>query len=254
MKLIYLWIEHYRNIKEQGYLLNAGYDIKYDKTKHQLSISERASLDKILYGDKISVAAIVGDNGAGKSTLLDAIRMVLFDEDRRKKEIAGFLVWENEGKLGIFSFMEEEKSLKIDMKGEISQCSPDDFCLIYYSDFLDEKYYLEEFDEGGSKPVRTKKKGNLGRSSIQSNISTSYLLRKDKGVLDFFHGDTRRQLDFYGSLREKAQQLPFSAPVNLSIKIEFLELDIFDRVLDSPYRHMNIKEWGIMARLIPLRI
>lgn len=102
MKLIYLWIENYQNIKEQGYLLNSNYDVKYDRDKNELSISKKDNIDGILYGDKISVTAIVGDNGAGKSTLLDAIRTVLFD---RTRKIMGFLVWEDTGDLNFFSFM-----------------------------------------------------------------------------------------------------------------------------------------------------
>ena len=72
MKLIYLWVENYIHIKEQGYLLNAGYDVKYDRDgeRHKLSISEKDNIDGMLYGDKIAVTAIVGDNGAGKSTFL----------------------------------------------------------------------------------------------------------------------------------------------------------------------------------------
>ena len=242
MKLVYLWIENYRHIKEQGYLLNAGYDVKYDKGTSWLSISEKASLDKMLYGDRISIAAIVGDNGAGKSTLLDAVRTVLFDKGRRETEITGFLVWENAEKWNVFSFMEAEKRPKADAAVEIREWPPDDFGLIYYSDFLDEKYYLEEFDDGGGESIYMM--GRSSKSSAQSNISTAYLLRENGSVLDYFHSDTRRQMDFYGSLRKEVQPLPFPAPAGLSVKIEFLKLDIFDRVLDASLQAYEYKGMG----------
>ena len=250
MKLIYLWIENYRNIKEQGYLLCASYDVKYDRAKNELSISVKDNIDRILYGDKISVTAIVGDNGAGKSTLLDAVRAVLFDKDRRGKEITGFLVWEDKGILNILSFMEEEKRLDVKSELEVSKCFPKEFILIYYSDFLDEKYYLEEFDDGEDEYTYIEEEGYSfrNRSSVQLNISTSYLLRKSgSSVLDYFHSDTKRQLDFYGSLQRLEHSLPFPAPVSLFVKIEFLEIDIFDRVLDASlqaYEYMGMGHHG----------
>ncbi|MCI9231794.1 MAG: AAA family ATPase [Lachnospiraceae bacterium] len=86
------------------------------------------------------------------------------------------------------------------------------------------------------------------RSSVQVNISTSYLLGKNSNsVLDYFHSDTKRQIDFYGSLQESAQLLPFPAPESLSVKIEFLEIDIFDRVLDASlqaYEYMGMGHHG----------
>lgn len=86
------------------------------------------------------------------------------------------------------------------------------------------------------------------RFSVQVNISISYLLVKNSNsVLDYFHSDTKRQIDFYGSLQESAQLLSFSVPESLSVKIEFLEIDIFDRVLDASlqaYEYMGMGHHG----------
>lgn len=236
MKLIYLWVENCQRIKEQGFLLNTGYDVKYDKEKNELSVSKKDSIDSMLYGDKISITAIVGDNGAGKSTLLDVIRIVLFDNNRREKEITGFLVWEDTGKLGLFPFMKDNKWSEIKGTVKINTVLPNDFSLIYYSDFLDEKYYHEEFDDGEDKTIYNEELEIYppNRYYNQLNISTSYLLRNSgSNVLDYFHSDTKRQINYYGSLQEKAKKLPFPAPASLSVKIEFLDIDIFDRVLDA---------------------
>lgn len=43
----------------------------------------------MIYGSNIAVTAIVGDNGVGKSTLMDAVRIMLFDQDERKR-LRGF--------------------------------------------------------------------------------------------------------------------------------------------------------------------
>lgn len=250
MKLIYLWIENYQHIKDQGYIFNASYDVKYDKEGNKFSVSKKKSIDSILYGDKISVTAIVGDNGVGKSTLLDAVRTVLFDKSRREKEISGFLVWEDTGNLNLFSFMEKKKQIKAGTSVRISECPPDDFSLIYYSDFLDEKYYLEEFDDGEGENSYIEDLGYSfsNRNSVQLNICTSYLLRESGNhVLDYFHSDTKRQIDFHESLQGSIQPLPFPIPTSLSVKIEFLEIDIFDRVLDASlqaYEYMGMGHHG----------
>ena len=173
MKLVYLWIESYRCIKNQGYLLNSSYEVKYNTAKKSLLIKEKESIDSLLYGEKVSITAIVGDNGVGKSTLLDAIRVILFDEKKRKREMKGFLLWEDERKIEIFNFMED----KISINGKFPKIEyfPDNFNLIYYSDSLDIKYYLEEFNNNTS----------------EYNISTAYLLKNStKGILEYFHNDT----------------------------------------------------------------
>lgn len=248
MKLIYLWIEKYQYIEKQGYLLDAGYQVEYDSEKNKLSVSEKGSIDCLLYGDKISVTAIVGDNGAGKSTLLDAIRSVLFDKESRGKEIKGFLVWENAGELNLFPFMKKQPDAGSEVS--VSECLSNDFNLIYFSDFLDEKYYLKEFDDGkdGYTYIEEQESSFRNRNSVQLNISTSYLLRASDGsVLDFFHSDTKRQINFYGGLQRTSQPLPFPAPASLFVKIEFLGIDLFDRILDASlqaYEYMGMGHHG----------
>lgn len=248
MKLVYLWIESYQYIKKQGYLLHAGYEVRYDSETGELFLTKRKSIDCLLYGEHIAVTAIVGDNGAGKSTLLDAIRLVLFDERERGREIKGFLLWENEGKLELFSFMKREVYVKSEISCNRNAILPDDFNLIYYSDFLDIKYYLEEFDDGedGYTYVEEEQFSFRNRNAVQQNISSSYLLRQiDKGVLDYFHGDIKRQIAFYGSLQGGG--LPFPHPAALSVKIEFLDVELFDRVLDASlqaYEYMGMRHKG----------
>lgn len=246
MKIIYLWIKTYEHIKNRGYLFHAGYTADYDEGTNSLTIQKTDNIESLLYGDRISVTAIVGDNGAGKSTLLDAVRTILFDSRSWDKSIEGFLVWEDKGQLNLFPFMKKTPDAPNNIS--VHKTLPDNFNLIYYSDFLDIKYYLNEFDdeEDVYTYIDEYHDSFRNRYSIQINISTAYLLRKNSSnMLDFFHSDTRRQIDFYGSPQGKS--LPFPAPANLSVKIEFLGIDIFDNVLDAPlqaYEYMGMGHHG----------
>lgn len=83
----------------------------------------------------------ISTDGADKNTLLEAIRTVLFDRDKRGREITGFLVWEDRGSLALFLFFMEEKR-KIETEVKASKGLPDDFNLIYYLGFLDKNITL----------------------------------------------------------------------------------------------------------------
>lgn len=238
MKLVYMWIESYQFIKNQGYLLNSAYDVQFDHRTGVLKIRENTGLDCMLYGDKISITAIVGNNGAGKSTLLDLIRIILFDKQKRK-QVKGFLLLEEKEKLYLLNMAGMRavpaRSNKI-VWTEVEE-PWGSFALVYYSDFLDVKYYGEEFDDGegaGFQADGTYYPRN--RDAFQINVSTPYLIRKCEGrMLDFFHEDIKRQLHFYEYAKNKgkeAEWLPFKLPEQINVTAEFQDMRIFDRVLD----------------------
>lgn len=244
MKLVYLWVETYQFIKNQGYLLNSGYEVRFDDKERFWEINKKENLDRLLYGNDISVTAIVGDNGAGKSTLLDIIRLMLFDERNRKK-ISGFLVWEDEGNLGMLHLMKERPYVRFEGAVVRDTSLPQDFNLIYYSDFLDLKYYLEDFDDGEDvyTDIEEIEDGFSNRDAIQINVSTAHLIKHfNNKIMDYFHSDIKKQITYYGDLKQK--KLPFSMPQNLSVKIEFLDIERFDKVLDAP---LDAYEYGGMG-------
>lgn len=242
MKLVYMWIESYQFIKNQGYLLNSDYDVQFDHRTGVLKIRENTGLDCMLYGDKISITAIVGNNGAGKSTLLDLIRIILFDKQKRK-QVKGFLLFEEKEKLYLLNMAGMRavpaRSNKI-VWTEVEEEEEEpwgSFALVYYSDFLDIKYYGEEFDDDEGEGFWAD--GTYyprNRDAFQINVSTPYLIRKCEGrMLDFFHEDIKRQLRFYEYAKDKgkeAEWLPFKLPEQITVTAEFQDMRIFDRVLD----------------------
>ncbi|PHS36217.1 MAG: hypothetical protein COB07_12525 [Sulfurovum sp.] len=84
MELVYLWVEDYKNIQNQGFNFSPKFECKfhdeYDdegklKDNCKLEIIEKKEDEylKDFFGKNINVTAIVGKNGSGKSSLLEFI-------------------------------------------------------------------------------------------------------------------------------------------------------------------------------------
>lgn len=88
MQLIYLYIENYKNIKNEGF--NFTTQFKCDYTDGTLTIAKNENYIENFFGDNIEVSAIVGENGSGKSSVLDILHKGLNDFDFR-----GFALFKN---------------------------------------------------------------------------------------------------------------------------------------------------------------
>lgn len=256
MRIIYIWIEKYKSIQEQEFILRPDYNINFQRKDMCLSIDKNAeSIDEILYGENINVTAIVGDNGVGKSTILDFIREIIFNLETLKKNASGFIVWEQDSKLHVHSFMNQELKVDQNVKLEKYFYLKEDFGLIYYSDSLDLKYYNNLFDDGEDVYTYPSEDDNYeigpfrNREWTQYNISTSYLIKKSNGnILKYFHEEIKKQLQLYKEIKDAAENvIPFPIPSMMTIEIMYLDLKIFDNVLDdnlSSYEYMGIGHKG----------
>lgn len=73
MELVYLWIEDYKNIKDQGFNFSPRYKCDYDEKNKELTITKKDAYLENFFGENINVTAIVGENGSGKSSVLTGI-------------------------------------------------------------------------------------------------------------------------------------------------------------------------------------
>lgn len=86
MELVYLWIENYKNIEQQGFNLSPKFECSYNKETKELVVNEK-DLYKSIFPEDINITIIVGENGSGKSSLLNCIQVsqkifiVVLDEE-----------------------------------------------------------------------------------------------------------------------------------------------------------------------------
>lgn len=285
MKLIYLWVEAYGCFQNQGFKLASDYQVDFDVEQNVLSIQKKeGDIGPLLYGKNLDITAIVGDNGAGKSTLLDLIRLFLFNKNELSGDNIGFLVFANGLEVVCYNYTKRKirklwhfsgvDSMPFDVVAgnrypHYSELIPD---LIYYSEFLDFKYYDKEFDDGEDKPYVDEEmpyydedmydfdeessdmyyRGYMDkrptyvpgeRGWSQYDISQSGLLRKISKESDvvrtFFHEDMKRQINFFNTLRHTEdfeKYIPFQMPQVLNIKIGILDMKRFNEVLDDSLR------------------
>ncbi|MGE0051324.1 MAG: AAA family ATPase [Arcobacter sp.] len=70
MELVYLWVDSYKNIRNQGFNFSPRFECEFDG--ENLTITENKDYVSI-FPNNINVTAIVGENGSGKSSLLETL-------------------------------------------------------------------------------------------------------------------------------------------------------------------------------------
>lgn len=90
MELVYLWVEKYKNIENQGFNFSPRFKCDFDGKN--LTIEEDENYISI-FPDNINITAIIGENGSGKSTLCELlderlinpkINVLLFNNEEKK--------------------------------------------------------------------------------------------------------------------------------------------------------------------------
>jgi len=82
LELVYLWVEHYKNIKKQGFNFSPRFECKfhdkYDENGNllddcELEIKPKEHIENF-FAENINVTAIVGKNGSGKSSVFKCLK------------------------------------------------------------------------------------------------------------------------------------------------------------------------------------
>jgi len=95
MELVYLWVEEYKNIKNQGFNFSPRFTCEYNEITKKLTIEEKKDYVSI-FPENINITAIVGENGSGKSGLIETLLLSTFgslDLANKQKNIDFFVIY-----------------------------------------------------------------------------------------------------------------------------------------------------------------
>ncbi len=84
MELVYLWVEEYKNIRNQGFNFSPRFEFEYIQDKNELILKKENKDYVSIFPDNINVTAIVGENGSGKSSILNIILEIVEEEIKNK--------------------------------------------------------------------------------------------------------------------------------------------------------------------------
>ncbi len=137
MELVYLWVEDYKNIHNQGFNFSPRFRCEYDKDKNELTIENNVDYISNFFGENINVTAIVGKNGSGKSSVLKAF-------------LESFLKTKKDVKTSIYI----DKNKKLTEKDKDNK----DYALIYWDYSITDEGFLElEVDHNNSELDKSKR-------------------------------------------------------------------------------------------------
>ncbi|CUV65539.1 conserved hypothetical protein [Sulfurovum sp. enrichment culture clone C5] len=96
MELVYLWVEKYKNIENQGFNFSPRFECTFhDEYNDDGTLKDDCVLDikpkkyTSIFPDNINITAIVGENGSGKSNILETL-LKLIENELEKKYILVF--------------------------------------------------------------------------------------------------------------------------------------------------------------------
>jgi len=176
MELVYLWVEAYKNIHNQGFNFSPRFNCNYDPDTNALTIDENDDYIENFFGDNINVTAIVGKNGSGKSSIIMALKKINYFH--HQEENAKFILClKSNDKISIMSsikninssydicYVEQEKYLEheSDIEDKVSISN------FYFYDLIAEDGYVED----------TKRISNLAIKNSKNNFTfqlTTFML------------------------------------------------------------------------------
>lgn len=95
MEIVYLWIEKYKNIENNGFNFNPKFTCYYDQNINEITINENKNYIN-MFPKNINVTAIIGDNGCGKSSLIELVLLSFFSGRCNNEELNWILVYDEE--------------------------------------------------------------------------------------------------------------------------------------------------------------
>ena len=224
MEILYLWIENYRNIKNQGFNFSSKW--KFDYQNEQLTVEERPdAIDNFFGEDIVNLTALIGANGCGKTSVLEFLYEELFNHHINKfsihKQSQNILQIPNSSSFfvinNINSDKESEQINNLKIKPNSFHYTPDSVNLLrnhqslFYSPFLT-KHNNRTYTESNLTTRALLQRGKEINSISYGGEVSAYELKEDINLIKF--------LDFPFNKNE----LPFSLlSKKVSLKYNFVK-------------------------------
>ncbi|WP_323659499.1 AAA family ATPase [Aliarcobacter butzleri] len=198
MELVYLWVENYKNIRNQGFNFSPRFECEFKakyyskgnssgglkkRIRQKSSLSITSKMSEFLFPTNVNITTIVGKNGTGKSRLL--------------KLLYGFYTNQLENNVNCFAIFYDYEQEKYFYLGDKKKFH----CLQEYNELKDTAFalfdysltYQPEFNYEQDKFIYPKKQID----SIKGAISlTKELIRNQKNILlNYFELKKHNQLD-----------------------------------------------------------
>lgn len=114
MELVYLWVEEYKNIHQQGFNFSGRYRCDFKATQFcddniiengKFNIVKHDSCIENLFGDNsLDIITLVGENGSGKSSIFEILSLAIFEQNiDQLKNILLFFIHEDTQSLYCFN-------------------------------------------------------------------------------------------------------------------------------------------------------
>ncbi|MCT7488193.1 ATP-binding protein [Aliarcobacter cryaerophilus] len=154
MELVYLWVEKYKNIENQGFNFSPRFNCIYDENKNELTINENKDYISI-FPNNINITAIVGENGSGKSSILEILLLFFLKSNSGNKsnEDIWIIVYNKEKKIFYINYFPLKKSFNdIKIPSNFSQDTNiyynknDNKKYLYYVNIKDKKIFNLHFN------------------------------------------------------------------------------------------------------------
>ncbi len=252
MELVYLWVEEYKNIKQQGFNFSPRFTCKYDKDKNELTIEEKEYVN--IFPPKINVTAIVGENGAGKSSIFEFLYRFLrssYEIDENKRSIDW--VWWQESLDGIFVVSINDKLYAMGRAEELSQN-------IIFSNIIPEnliRFYPKINKEQGDNKLLHNFRTIIGEE-IKKNTSVIWF-DYSLGISYFSHYRNEYKDDFFETgkdqkfIIEPNKIFKDDRAINLRIEEEKSVKRVLNYFFNPCFKHDHITEF-FQPDVLELRI